>query len=220
MAITSIARNFDGDPNIVTIVCDDSLATITTAGYLTGTTIAGNIENLQNGEFQWTDTDLVLISYSGGIGFFTYDSANNTFVSNPAGSGISTTLPSSEILVGNGANVATAVAMSGDVAIDNAGATTIQAASIDLAMLSTGITPSHVVKFAGQPTTAGGGAAEAITVTGALNTDLAFVQMVDDGTNNVTIVDAVVTADTLTVTFSGDPGNDAVINYQLLRAAS
>jgi hypothetical protein len=129
-------------------------------------------------------------------------------------------LPSAEILVGSGANVATAVAMSGDVAIDNAGATTIQAGAIDLAMLSAGIAPSHVVVFAGQPTTAGGGAGEAITVTGAAATDLAFVQMVDDGTNNTTIVNAVVTLNTLTVTFSADPGADAVINYQILRAAS
>lgn len=92
--------------------------------------------------------------------------------------------------------------------------------AVSLENLDSGITPSHIVVYAGQPTTAGGAAAEAITVTGAAATDLAFVQMVDDGTNNVTIVDAVVTTNTLTVTFSGDPGNDAVINYQLLRAAS
>lgn len=129
-------------------------------------------------------------------------------------------LTSGNILVGSAGNVATSVAMSGDVTIDNTGATTIGAGAIDLAMLSSGITPSHVIKFAGQPTTVGGGAAEAITVTGALNTDLAFVQMVDDGTNNVTIVNAVVTANTLTVTFSADPGNDCVINYQIIRAAA
>lgn len=93
-------------------------------------------------------------------------------------------------------------------------------ANVTLAKLASGITPSHVIKFAGQTTTAGGSASEAITVTGALNTDLAFVQMVNDGTGNVTIVNAVVTADTLTVTFSADPGNDCVVNYQIIRAAS
>ena len=92
--------------------------------------------------------------------------------------------------------------------------------AVSLENLDSGITPSHIVVFAGQPTTAGGGAAEAITVTGAAATDLAFVEMVDDGTNNVTIVNAVVTTNTLTVTFSGDPGADCVINYQLLRAAA
>lgn len=92
--------------------------------------------------------------------------------------------------------------------------------AVSLGNLDAGITPSHVIRFADQATTAGGAAAEAITVTGAAATDLAFVQMVDNGTNNVTIVDAVVTTNTLTVTFSGDPGNDCVINYQLINAAS
>ena len=45
-------------------------------------------------------------------------------------------LPSAQILVGSAGNVATAVAMSGDVAISNTGVTTIQAASVDVAMLS------------------------------------------------------------------------------------
>lgn len=129
-------------------------------------------------------------------------------------------LPSAQILVGSAGNVATAVAMSGDVAISNTGATTIQAASIDLAMLSAGITPSHVVKFAGQPTTVGGAAAEAFAVAGVLVTDLAFVQIVNDGGANVTVLQAVCTADTLTVTFSANPGNDTVFNYQILRAAA
>lgn len=92
--------------------------------------------------------------------------------------------------------------------------------AVSLENLDSGVTPSHVIRFAGQPTTAGGAAAEAITVTGAAATDLAFVQMVDDGTNDVTIVNAVVTTNTLTVTFSADPGNDAVINYQIINAAS
>jgi hypothetical protein len=53
-------------------------------------------------------------------------------------------LNSARILVGNGSNVATSVAMSGDVAIDNAGATTIQTNAVDDAMLSGSITPSKV----------------------------------------------------------------------------
>lgn len=100
------------------------------------------------------------------------------------------------------------------------GTANIQDGAVTLAKLATAVAPSHIVKFAGQPTTVGGAAAEVITVTGAAATDLAFVQMVDDGTNNVTIVNAVVTTNTLTVTFSGDPSSDTVINYQLLRATS
>lgn len=82
------------------------------------------------------------------------------------------------------------------------------------------LTPlTNSIAYAAQATTAGGAAAEAITVTGALATDLAFVQMVDPGTNTVSVVQAVVTANTLTVTFSADPGNDAIVNYQIVRRA-
>lgn len=92
-------------------------------------------------------------------------------------------------------------------------------ANVTLAKLATGIAPSHVVKFAGQPTTVGGAAAEAFAVAGVLATDKAFVQIVDNGTANVTALQAVCTANTLTVTFSANPGNDCVFNYQILRAA-
>lgn len=129
-------------------------------------------------------------------------------------------LTDAHILVGNGSNIATDVAMSGDVTISNTGAVTIANGAVTKAKLASGVQASHMIVFAGQPTTVGGAAAEAITVTGALNTDLAFVQLVDDGTNNVSVLSAVVTADTLTVTFSADPGNDAVINYQIIRATS
>lgn len=80
MSITAIGRYFVGDPNIVSIVTDDTLAEITTAGYLELPNIVADIELLQNGEFQWTDTDLVLIHYSPSlIGFFVRDALNNTF---------------------------------------------------------------------------------------------------------------------------------------------
>lgn len=346
MSITAIARNFDGNPNIVTIVSTDVLATITTAGYLTGASILADIELLQNGEFEWTDTDLVLMYYSPAqIGFFTHDATNNTFDELAPSGGLSNTLQSAHIFVGNASNVATDVAMSGVIAITNAGVTSIvdgsivnadinASAAIDfsklaplastnilvgsagnvatsvtvtgdvvisntgvtaisagvivnadinasaaiafsklaaltsgnllvgsagnvptsvamsgdatmiasgamtiannaittakilnanvtLAKLASGITPSHIIKFANQVTTVGGAAAEAFTVTGALAaSDRAFVQVVDNGTSNVTVLQAVVTNDTLTVTFSANPGNDTIINYQIIRAAA
>lgn len=155
--------------------------------------------------------------------------------------GLSNTLASGNIFVGNGSNVATGVTMSGDATMANTGALTIANSAINaaklasdavttvkildanvtLAKLAAGIAPAAVIKFFGQTTTAGGAAAEAITVTGAVAaTDRAFVQLVDPGTNTVSVVDAVVTTNTLTVTFSADPGADAIINWQLVRAAS
>ncbi len=277
--ITALARYFVGDPNIVSIVTDDDLTALTTTGYWNLQETVDSVEAIQNGEFQWTDTDLVVIHYDGNqIGFFTYDAVNfcfdaldpagglsdtlqsgNVFVGNSSNiaTGVAMTgviaitntgvtsivdgsivnadinasaaiaysklaaLTSGNILVGSAGNVATSVSMSGDVAISNTGVTTIQPGSIDLAMLSSGITPAAVIKFANQVTTVGGAAAEAFTVTGAVAaTDRAFVQVVDNGTANVTVLQAVVTTNTLTVTFSGNPGNDTIINYQIIRAAA
>ena len=78
-------------------------------------------------------------------------------------------------------------------------------------------TTSSMLVTAAQYTTDGGAAAEAITIAGLTATDLAFVQVVDNGTGNVTVLQAVCAADILTVTFSGNPGADTVINYQILR---
>lgn len=84
--------------------------------------------------------------------------------------------------------------------------------------LNSGLASGYPVKYAAQYTTTGGAAAEAIAITGVLATDLAFVQLVDDGTNNVSVLTAACSADTLTVTFSLDPVADTIINYQILRA--
>ncbi len=140
------------------------------------------------------------------------------------------TLATGHILAGN-AGVVTDVTLGGDATIGATGTLTIAssaittskiaAANITLALLSAGITPAAVIKFASQYTTVGGAAAEAITVTGAVAaTDRAFVQLVAPGSNTVSVVQAVVTTNTLTVTFSGNPGSDAIINYQIIRAAS
>jgi hypothetical protein len=119
-------------------------------------------------------------------------------------------------------NSFTASGSVGTANIQNDAVTTakILNANVTLAKLASGIAPSHVVKFADQETTVGGAAAEAFTVTGVAATDLAFVQIVNNGTNNVTALQAVCTLNTLTVTFSADPGADTVFNYQILRAAS
>lgn len=336
MSITAIARNFNGDPNIVTIVSDNTLVELTTTGFWALPETVDSVAALQNGVWEWADTDLVLIHYDSTlIGFFTYDAVNECFDELDPTGGLSNTLqdgdifvgnasniatgvtpsgdvtlsntgvfaiaagvivnadinaaaaiafsklaalPSGELLIGSAGNVPTAVAMTGDIAITNTGVTSIQAGAIVnadinaaaaiafsklatlasgnvlvgsaggvptsvamsgditisnagvtaigagkvlLAMLGAGIAPAGVVKFMGQPTTSGGSATEAFTVTGALAaSDRAFVQIVNNGTNNVTVLQAVVTNDTLTITFSGDPAADTVFNYQLIRAAA
>jgi hypothetical protein len=127
--ITSIKREFNLFPNIVGIVTTADLTTITTAGYLTNE--EANIELLNNGVFQWEIEDLVLIYYSSNqIGFFTHDATNNTFISLAANGGLSNTLSSGDIFVGNASNVATGVAMSGDATISNTGVLTVGAGAI------------------------------------------------------------------------------------------
>jgi hypothetical protein len=93
-------------------------------------------------------------------------------------------------------------------------------ANVTLAKLSAGITPSHVVKFAAtSPAFAGGGVTDTITVTGALVSDIATA-VIRASTNPVSIVKAVLTVDTLTITYSADPGAGTTVDYSVLRAAS
>lgn len=135
MAITAISRDWGMDPSIVRIVTSDSLATITTIGYLN--TQSDEIEALQNGAFTWVDTDMILISYSNGEGFFTRDSTDNMFVAAPASPGsLSETLTDGEIFVGSAGNIATGVAMSGDATIINTGALTIANNAVTSAKLA------------------------------------------------------------------------------------
>jgi len=93
-------------------------------------------------------------------------------------------------------------------------------ASITLAKLAAGVTPSHVVKFAGKHTTLGGGAAEAFTVTGVAATDIVLVTLQAQGSTPRTVLYAAPTLNTITVTFSGDPSTDHIVSYMVLRAAS
>lgn len=144
---------------------------------------------------------------------------NSTSSSWEPGSGTTAALTDAHILVGNGSNIATDVAVSGDLTLANTGAFAIASGAVTLAKLATGITPSHVIKYGGKLTTVGGAASEAFTVNGVIATDLAFVQLQNDGTNNVTILSAVAGTNSITVVFSANPGNDAILSYQVIRAA-
>lgn len=125
MSVLNIQRNFNGDPNIVTMIVTNTFNEITTNGYLTTPAIMADIVAIQGGEFEWQDTDVVLIYYSAGVAWFTRNSSTNSFISMAAGGGLSSTLSSANLFVGNASNVATARAMTGDAAISNTGVFTI-----------------------------------------------------------------------------------------------
>lgn len=127
--ITSIKREFNLFPNIVGIVTTDNLSTITTADYFSSQ--AADVELLNNGVWQWENEDIVLIYYATAqIGWFTYDATTDAFVALAANGGLSNTLPSGDIFVGNASNVATAAAMSGDATLSNTGVLTIAAGAV------------------------------------------------------------------------------------------
>lgn len=228
MPITSIGRYFVGNPNIVGVITTDNFAAITAAGYLT--TQAENIRALNQGDFDWATTDLALIFYAtNNIGFFVRDPIANTFVDNGGGQ---IPLNNGNILVGNASNIATGVTPSGDISLTNTGLVTIVPnavttakilnANVTLAKLSSGITPSHVIKFAGKITTTGGSNVENFTVTGAVAaTDIVITQMINSGSNSATILTANINADNnLNMVFDLDPSNNAIFSYQIIRPAS
>lgn len=133
--ITSIKREFNLFPNLVGIVTTDDLTAITTAGYFASQ--SDEVELLNNGVWQWEPEDLVLIYYATGlIGWFTYDATTDAFVSLAANGGLSNTLSSGFVFVGNASNIATGVAMSGDATIANTGALTIANSAITTAKLN------------------------------------------------------------------------------------
>lgn len=133
--ISSIKREFNLFPNIVGIKTSANLSTITTAGYFLNE--SDNVDLLNNGVWQWENEDLVLIYYSAAqIGFFTFDAVNNTFISLATNGGLSNTLASGNIFVGNASNIATGVAMSGDATMSNAGVLTIASSAISTAKIA------------------------------------------------------------------------------------
>ena len=214
-------------PSIVYIETNDTVATVTAAGYLNSTVQQGFF--FQESMMALVSTKTAPNSPVVSVGWYDVSKSGDDWSLVPSNGQMS--LADTLIFVGNAAGIAAPVALSGDATIANTGALTIAAnaittakildANVTLAKLAAGITPSHVIKFANQVTTVGGAAAEAFVVTGAVAaTDRAFVQVVNDGTAGVTVLQAVVTNDTLTVTFSADPGADTIINYQIIRAAA
>jgi len=125
-----------------------------------------------------------------------------------------------QILIGNGTTVVS-VAVSGDITITNAGVVAIASGAIDLAMLSAGVAPSHVAKYAGKITWSGDGATLATAVAGVVAGDVVLATIQTKPTQAAYLVGVVPTTDTITIELSAaNTGNDAVIAYQVLRAAA
>lgn len=145
-----------------------------------------------------------------------------------------------QILIGDGTDL-NSVAVSGDITIDNAGAVTIAATAVETGMialdaidgtliaddavslehLDDALTPSHIVKFAGEVTWSGGAASLATTIAGVLATDIVTATFHTLGTEGTIIQGAVADVDTVTLTLDvANASNNAVIAYVVYRAAA
>ena len=97
----------------------------------------------------------------------------------------------------------------------------IKNGNVTLAKLSAGITPSHIVKYAGTVTWSGGTASKAVTVTGVAETDIVLASFLVTPTQAAYIAKIVPTTNTITITLSAaNTSNDAQISYVVLRAAA
>jgi hypothetical protein len=92
----------------------------------------------------------------------------------------------------------------------------LAAHSAQYATLRNGCIPDYDIFAAGTYTTVGGAAAEAITISGALASDIALVQIAVSA-DTMTISKAVMTANTLTVTSSADPSTSHAYHVCILR---
>jgi hypothetical protein len=151
-----------------------------------------------------------------------------------AGGPVDCTTGSTTLVVANGRAKETDLALVGCYASDDSDAVSIIATAAKnyltilesadpltahdyvFAGLRSSCVPEFDIVAAGSRTTVGGGTAEAITVTGAAVGDIAFVTY--GGTNDTDVImQSVVTANTLTVTMSADPGTAHILNYVIIR---
>lgn len=119
--------------------------------------------------------------------------------------------------MGQGVHFSGPLKVDGVEIVSEGGAVALEEGSVTLELLDESIAPAFVVKFAGQHTTAGGDANETATVTGVLATDIVIATIEDNGTNDVTLLQAAAAANAVNFTLSADPGTDCIINYIVLR---
>lgn len=73
-------------------------------------------------------------------------------------------------------------------------------------------------KFAGRVTTNGGNATEEFPVAGVTDDDFLQTNMHTPGSNAVSVVSSKCEDEKISITFSGDPGDDCVVDYMITKA--
>lgn len=118
------------------------------------------------------------------------------------------------------ADIADAAITAAKIASDAVTTVKILNANVTLAKLASGIAPSHIVKFAQSYTTLGGAAAEAVTIAGVAAGDIVSATLRQKGATPRTILTAIPTTNTVTLTFSGDPSTDHIVDIVVHRASA
>ncbi len=111
--------------------------------------------------------------------------------------------------------------LQGDVTAGSVDTTELADGAVTLAKLDAGITPSHIVVYAGKITWSGSGASLATTVTGVASTDIVMVTIQTAPTQAAYVITAAPTTNTITIVLSAaNTSNNAVIGYTVFRAAA
>ncbi|MBA4276889.1 hypothetical protein [Flavobacterium sp.] len=160
-------------------------------------TLTGDVTGSGKGSFPATlsNSGVTAATYGSAtsVPVFTVDAKGRvTGVTNTTISGatpIGSALTSAQIIVGNGSNLAAAVAMSGDVTINNAGVTTIGAGKVSNAMLAGGI--DLTTKVTGVLPVANGGTGASNATDARANLGLGTAAILNTGTSsgNIPVLD-------------------------------
>ena len=120
------------------------------------------------------------------------------------------------VLTSNGANYTnTGTAASATWTL----AGTVTAGSVGATELASAVTPSHVVKYAGNATMVNANAVKAVTVSGVLSTDIVIATIKVNGGGTVRYIESVIpTTDTITITWNDTATTSDVTSYVVYRA--
>lgn len=234
MTILSLQRISIGEvgvfPGTLKMVTTDALSTITTAGYL-----SGNINGISI-----TSTDVIDCLYS--FNEVTQTGSFDRFTVSISASGIITLVVDTSIADGavttakladgavtaikigaaavTTAKIAPLAVTAAELAANAVTTVKIADANVTLAKLAAGIAPGYIVKFAGKHNSIGGSATEALIVSGVLSTDFVVATLQTQGVTPRTVLTVAPTTDTITFVYSGDPSNDHIVTYTVMRSAS
>lgn len=209
-----------GNPRIIPFVCQDSLATVTTAGFINGKTSQ-----------KIYPTDVFLIAYDEDISFFntSIDSSGaitlSVNIDIPDGSITTAKLADQAVTFAKLAPGSVLTSVLANVAVDatklDANAVTtvkILDANVTLAKLATGVRPLLLTKFGGKHSAAGGSATVSFSAPGVLAIHI-LKAFIESSANAVSIQKVTPSADTVTLLCSGDPGA-CVISWEADDAAA